>query len=210
MVGKSGPKPEPPVQLAFQPGATGLSAQDLGQLDLLIRKMKKDDNLEVIIQHDLGTADIQRVTLRANPTPEECASLAYQLRTRKLDLLAERSRRSGEVRSILASAPSPERASAVTQLRALDQQLSQTEDALDKLYDMLRPGADRQAGRRTRAAGLELGQNRLNLVQNELLGANIAKASDRIHSKNATFKRSPDSPDAPGKITITLVPKKKQ
>jgi len=209
IVGKNGPKPEPPVVLAFQPGATGLSSADLSQLDQLIKKMKKDDNLEVQIRHDLGTADIQRAAVRANPTPEECASLAYQLHARKLDLLAQRSRRSGEVRSILASAPSGEGASAVTQLRDLDRQLSQTEDALDKVYDLPRPGADRQSGRRTRAAALELGRDRLNLVRDYLLSANPVKANDRIHSANATFAQ-PDSPDVPGKVTLTLVPKKKQ
>jgi hypothetical protein len=39
---------------------------------------------------------------------------------------------------------------------------------MDRLYDLLKPGADRTAGRRTRAACLELADWRLNAVRRAL------------------------------------------
>ena len=90
-------------------------------------------------------------------------------------------------------------------LRTLDLRIAQTENAMDQLYDMLRPGADRQANRRTRAAAMEVGKRRLAAVKDALVSAGIAE--QRVRQTNPVY--APGDSDEGGMVVITLVPKKK-
>jgi hypothetical protein len=130
------------------------------------------------------------------------------LRSRKIDLLGQRSQLAGQARGVIASAPADQASQIVSRLRSIDQQIAQTEDALDKVYDLLRPGAERQATRRTRAASLELAQHRLDQARNYLLSANVPKATERIRAVNPTF--APTDSDSGGTIVIAVISKKKQ
>jgi len=58
-------------------------------------------------------------------------------------------------------------------------------NSLDQLYDLLRPGAETQADRRTRAASLEIGRQRLAAVRVALLIAGPTDGDQRIHLTNA-------------------------
>ena len=84
--------------------------------------------------------------------------------------------------------------------------MAQNDDALDRLYGLLRPGADRQAARRTRGACLEYGKERLDAVKQALTAAGLTDM-DRVHMANPKFEQVPG--DEGGKVVVTLVPKKK-
>jgi hypothetical protein len=95
-------------------------------------------------------------------------------------------------------------------VRALDRELAGTEDALDRVYDLLRPGAERQASRRTRAAAIDVGRQRLEQTRAALLatGGNAIPGLDgRIRVLNPQF--NPAQGDAGGRVVIAVVSKKK-
>jgi hypothetical protein len=73
---------------------------------------------------------------------------------------------------------------------------------------MLRPGADRYADRRTRAACLQIAAERLKSVRDALMEANVPDASDRIRAVSATF--NPADTDQGGTVVVTVVQRKRQ
>jgi hypothetical protein len=208
--GKKDKAPLEPVELAFAPGVTHLSDAGRQSLDRIVALLQKDKNVALQLRHELGSGDVSRAEARANPDLQECQNLAYRLRSRKLSLLAARAQLGGQVRGVIASGlPAAASQAAVAQLRSVDRDIAETEAALDKVYELMRPGAERQASRRTRAASLELAQDRLDLVKAYLLSAGVPNAADRVIAANATFTQ-PESPDQSGKIVITIVAKKQQ
>jgi hypothetical protein len=203
---------QPQVQtLEFDPGVTGLDAPQKQVLNQLIARLRKEETTELTLQSELGGSDVERADRLANPSEQECRSLAERLGNRKVDLLSQRSQLAGEARGVIASSTAADASQIVTRLRRLDQQIAQTEDALDKVYELLRPKAlenDSQRQRRKKAASLEMAQQRLDQTKAYLLAANIPKAGDRIHTRNTRFEASPES--GGGKVVITVIAKKKQ
>jgi len=169
--------------------------------------MKKEGELELQVRHELTDGDISRAAVRANPTPEESRAIAQQLRAQKAQLLERRAVLAGTARGQLGSRPEASAEATLQSLQAIDRQIAQTENAMDQLYDLLRPNAERQADRRTRGAALDIGRQRLAAVKNALVAAGVQGADTRIHQTNPVFNPT-DSPQG-GLVVITLVPKKK-
>ena len=89
----------------------------------------------------------------------------------------------------------------------MDRELAATEDAMDRVYDLLRPGADRQADRRTRAACLEVAQDRLKAVQAALVTSGVPNVDGRVRLLKPQF--NPDAGADGGRVVMTVVSKKK-
>jgi hypothetical protein len=168
--------------------------------------MKKDDSLNLVIHHELGGGDLKVAQERANPSLQDAQNLAEQLRQQQLNALQQRSALAGTARAQLAWGSAQAADATIEQLRALDQQVARNDDAMDGLYGMLRPGAEHQAARRTRGAGLEYGRERLDAVKQALVTAGLTDM-DRVHMANPQFAQVPG--DEGGKVVVTLVPKKK-
>jgi len=195
-----------PIVLGFSPAATALDPDDARTLNDVVEEMRRNKKLNVTIRGELGGGDVTRAAVLANPTPEDCLSLASQLRQQKLDLLAARSQLAGQARGELAVRSEKETNPTIEQLRELDRQIASTEDALDRLYEMLKPGADRQADRRTRAAAIEIGQSRLDAIRAALLANGIPNATERVRAARAQF--SPSENDKGGRVVLQLTEKK--
>lgn len=201
------PARQEPVELAFGPAITSLSSADRQSLDRLVAQMRKDKNVELTLRHELGGGDVSRARQRANPSAQDCANLAYRLRATKLQLLSERAALAGRTRALVASGSTADSARAVQQLRELDRRLAQTEDAMDQLYELMRPGAERQSERRTRAASLEISSDRLNEVKSYLLASGVPNAAERVRSAAPTFTAAEG--DAGGKVIVTVIARKR-
>jgi hypothetical protein len=199
-------KPEPPVVLPFDPGNTDLSSADRAQIIALVKRLKDDDSLNLTIRHDLGGGDLSIANQRANPSAQDALYLAGQIRQQQLNLLQQRSNIAGTARAQLAWGSGQLASTTIEQLRTLDQQAAANDDAMDRLYGILKPGADRQASRRTRGACLEYGRERLDAVKQAFAAAGLTNL-DRVHFANAKFAQA--TGDAGGQIVITLVPKTK-
>jgi hypothetical protein len=144
----------------------------------------------------------------ANPSPADCATIAEQIRGRKRSLSQSRQELATAARAQLASGASADAEMNMEKLRAVDRELAAAEDALDRVYDLLRPGADRQADRRTRAAALVIAQQRLDAVRAALLTIGGPGLDQRVRVTRAQFTE-PAQPDTAGKVTFTVLEKKK-
>ncbi|MGB7160366.1 MAG: hypothetical protein WBD40_20020, partial [Tepidisphaeraceae bacterium] len=123
------------------------------------------------------------------------------LRERKNQMLELRGQLAEDARVELASHAQP--AATISRLRGVSRELADNEEALDRLYDLLRPGADRQADRRTRAACIEIGQARLDAVESNLKSVpGIEAAKERVQVTRAQFAE--DAATADGRVLLTV------
>lgn len=201
-------KPEEPIVLLFPAGATDPEPAEARKLAALADRLKADPELQVAVKHELGGGDLKLAEARANPTPADAAAMAAALRRRKLELGRVRADVAAEARVRLASGGGPDAAAGVDRLRAIDREIGRSEEALDRLYDLLRPGADRQAPRRTRAAALDVGRDRLEVVRQSFAAAGVPNLAERVKPANPQFNPT-DDPAAGGRVTITLAKVKK-
>src|SRR5262249_30219746 len=132
-------KPAEPIVLVFSPAATALDADEAQKLEQVVSDLRKNKKLDVTIRHERGGGDVARAAILANPSPEDCLSLASQLRQQKLELLSVRSQLAGQARGELAVRTEKQAKATLDQLRELDRQIAQAEDALDGVYEMLKP-----------------------------------------------------------------------
>jgi hypothetical protein len=191
-----------PVIIPFAPGYAGLSAEDQKAIDSLIVTLREEKTAQLTLRHELGGGDIARAEIRANPSSEASLAYARQLRARKMVMLEDRASLAGRARSDLATASLADAQTTLDQLRQLDLEIANTENALDELYDMQRPGADRQATRRMRSAALELGRLRLEAVKSAIL-AGVPQAVNRVNVTHPQFTEIEG--DAGGQVSIKIV-----
>jgi hypothetical protein len=199
------PSDEPPVEVWFEPGVASLSPQGRAAIGELLARLESDRKMEVIIRHELGAADVARAAVRANPPPDQLSQLAAQLRRRKHDLTIERAAVAATVRAQLSFAGDLAD-DGRARLQAIDRELAATEDALDELYNLLRPGADRQAPRRTRAASLALAQQRIDEVRDALLASDLPGIAERVRVTSPQFNPREDER---GAVLISITSQKR-
>lgn len=188
--GAKNTKPEAPIVLTFDPGAVALEPAQQVKLAELAQRMIKDPKIIVTISHELGEADVAAASDRANPPVEEAANLALELRARKLALSQLRAQAAGEAEAQLASFSSSDAEPALLRLRAIDRDLAATENALDHVYELLRPGAQRQALRRTRATAIEFAAQRLAGVRALLAADGVPDVDHRVKLMNPRYNPS--------------------
>lgn len=201
--------------LDFPVGDASVTSAEAAHLAPLVAQLLRQKDLEVTLRHELTRGDVEAAGSRANPSPADAAAIAANLRRQRSELVQRRAELAGRARSHLATLPAAEAQAAVEALRDVDRQISATDTALDAALDLLRPGADRQASRRARAAAIELGQQRLEVARQLLLGGETASrspapavAAERVRIVNAGFAPS-DEPAAGGRVVITLIEPKK-
>jgi len=197
-------EPEKPTVITFAPGDAAIDAPQHVALSVLVERLQRDPNLEVTLRHELSSADLPLEAARANPSRDDALRLAGRLRLRRGELLSLRAQMSGQARVALFSMSSDQQALAVQRLRGVDRELASTEDALDRLYELLRPGADSQRDRRTRQACLEVGWSRLHAVGGSFAAAGIPESRVRLARPQFAPAASPPG----GDVTITVVKKK--
>jgi hypothetical protein len=200
----AGKKPkEQPVVLQFAAGSGSVDFSQLNGLAPILKRMKDDKSLTLTIRHTLGGGDIVVARTRANPSPADCLNLEYQFRQRKSELLQLRADVAGQARAQLVSLGEADAGPTLARLKAIDQEIAHTEDSLDEVGDLLRPGADRQSDRRTRAAALAIAQDRLQSVLAILQAAGVPDFKNRVHAVEAQYNPTEDANG--GQIVITEV-----
>jgi hypothetical protein len=205
--GDKKPDEPQPVVIQFVPGGVDLDPAARKQLDDLLEQARKDENMQLTIRHELGGGDVAVAQQRGNPSRDDSLAMATELRSRKLVLAQERAQLAGQARAQLASIGVDQSAAVLTRLRSLDQQIGGIELSLDQLYDLLKPGAERQAARRTRAAGIEIGRVRAEAVRKLLSPPDLKQASERVKTAGVQF--DPADGNLGGRIVVTPVTKKK-
>ena len=195
---------EPPIKIPFPAGYSDLGPDQMSQLQSLAIRLQKNDSLRVTLKSEAGRDDVWLASQRVNPGTGNAIVLADALSRRREALLAARLDAASQVRALLASTDTDDAALAIERLRTINRQLAYTENAMDYAYDLLRPGADRQAMRRTRAATLAIARARTEAIREFLIGSgHRALDPSRISQANPQFVESPENQD--GVVTVTTV-----
>jgi hypothetical protein len=197
---------EEPVVIAFAPGAISLDDTQVKALVELLKRLKDNSDLTLTIRHTLGGKDVQLAMQRANPSPAECRDIEHQLLSHKAELLRLRADAAGQARAQLMALGETNAAAALDRLAAIDREIARTENALDQVLELLRPGADRQATRRMRAVALDFGRERLDAVRDVLWVSRVKHIADRVRIIDAQF--NPTDGDSSGQVFIAVVEKK--
>ncbi|MGN6507649.1 MAG: DUF748 domain-containing protein, partial [Tepidisphaeraceae bacterium] len=191
-----------PVTIDYAPGESQLTPAEEAALKPVIALMKDDPTIQVTLQHTLGAADVALAEQRANPLSEDSRALAENLRQRKFDLQREVAQASVALRVALATEDAKSQAAAADALRAAAARLKENGDELDQVLDLLRPGAQRQADRRTRTAAILLGDMRMRAVRDALLQSGVPGIANRLRQANALY--NPGDDQKPGEVTLVL------
>ncbi|MBN1421423.1 MAG: DUF748 domain-containing protein [Planctomycetes bacterium] len=178
---------EKPATVGFEPGETAPSREQLLYLGALIDRMRENEEVVVTLEHKIGGGDIPIAAGRANPPRDEAIQLAAKLRAKRSDLERARAEAAAEARASLIAGLAGAADTARERLRAIDREISLTERALDRTGDLLRPGAERQAVRRTREACVEIGRARLQAVRDALVRSGIPRIEQRIDIRRPRF-----------------------
>jgi hypothetical protein len=194
--------PPPSASIAFAAGATTLSAADAAALAPLVAKMRADADWVVQVQHRLGAADVERAERLANPDPSTCRELAEGLRRRRAEIARERGELAPLVRAAWGAADARRAEDATQRLRALDAEAGNVEDALDRILDHLKPGAERHRAKRTLSAALALARARVEALREWLAAQRIEDLDERFEARPPTFDVAPGG--AAGSVLAVL------
>ncbi len=203
LTGRDGPKPgEFARSFDFEAGAAD-EPSDEDALESLRRRLAADTALQVTLVHEFGALDLARAERLANPAIEDCQRLAERLRQRKAELARRREELAAQARIEIALGRSQDAEDLLTRVRALDRELGFAEGSLDRLLELLRPGAERRMSQRTRAAALLLARERIERVRQALIARGIAP--ERIEPRPA---RSLEATRESGG-RVTAIPRRK-
>ncbi len=155
--------PAPPVEIAFAPGSSELPADVEAKLFTLRKMLAANPSLQLVVRHELGAEDLVRAERLANPPEATCRDLVVRSRQRKSELQRDRAEAATRVRALLAVG-AREAAAERESLCAMDRELASVEDDLDRVLEILRSPSPRRAQKRTRAAALEIGRDRIDAV----------------------------------------------
>ena len=190
-----------PQVLSFAPGDPVLVPVEIGKIGPVLEQMRDDRSLSMTLHHESGSGDFARAKERVNPSTEDCLRRAAGLKERRTELLAVRAPAATRARIAVASRLDGQDREPLENLRAIDRELGQIENALDHLYRLLRAGAERQAAQRTRAACIVLGRDRLAAVRAALTSSGIPGIEERIRIAPVRFAEAEGSEG--GRVVIT-------
>jgi uncharacterized protein involved in outer membrane biogenesis len=191
-----------PVAIEFLPGESRLSNLQRDQIRAAAETMWKDRSVVVTVQHTLGSDDDLLVQARANPPASASLAVAERLRGRKAELQRQLRSLEGQLQAAMFSQNEALTQGMSESTRRIAAELAATEEALDQALDLLRPGADRQAQRRTRASAIRLAELRLHAVQDALLESDVGDVADRVRKATALYNVDQSQPL--GRVTIVL------
>ncbi len=191
-----------PVVLAFEPGTVVPASASRKELKLLAGRMEDEDDLVLTLRHELGGGDLEEAYLRANPSPEDCHYLIIRLKARRIELLSDRAEVASRARAAYASGFESECSAQTQRLQEIDRELGLVEQSLDRVLELMRPGAERQAIRRARDACIAIGSARLKAVLEAMKEAGVEDADERIRITRPRYHETGGS----GGGVVTLTP----
>ncbi len=127
-----------------------------------------DEDIELVLIHELGEGDLPRAEALATPPPDVVARTVEHLRTRHAAMDAVRCTLATEIAALYATGRMQEAWVKQEQLVAEDNRLGELEQALDEALTMLAGDTPHAQRRRTQAAAQALGNKRLSIVQDRL------------------------------------------
>lgn len=169
-----------PVAVAFEPGQVALGPAQETAIRRLARWLRRNEDIILVLQHDVGTADASLLAGVSDPDPAHDRDLIARLEVGRAELLWRRSDAEARARTAFAAARQDDAQDAIHTIQRLEDALGRIEGSLAQAYDRLGNRSDRLAGRRSRAAAQELAEARLALVRQMLCAAGVRAAEHRV------------------------------
>lgn len=182
-----------PLLLPLDAGVVALPPDANRKLLAVLEEAARNKNMVVDIQHQLGSDEVQLSIRRANPSPQQAAALASQLRQQRAELLSRRDVALAAAVAHASGLATLANEDPVLTLRSVQSELASVEQSFDFVFDLLRPGADRDASRRARAAALSLANARLQSVRSLVETVTGKAAAERVRVGVARFNPSGDA-----------------
>ena len=176
--------------IQFAPADVGLDRSAREQLETILSQLRDNEDLVVTLRHQFGQSDIPLIEQRANPDERECVALVNALRDQRRRLTRERDGVAARTRAAFGARLERQATAGQVRLRSVETQLGQTEEALDAVLELLRPGAERQSSRRTRQAAAVVGQLRLRALRDYVLRAEWERPLERLRLVRARFEEA--------------------
>ncbi len=202
---ETGPAARETTTLNFESGSAELSPAEAARLDAVVARLRRDPELRVLLEHRFGVDDLERARVLANPSEGKARELGKALGVRRAELLRERDEQSARARALYQLGSDSKARDAAHRLRDLDAELGRVEEARDRVYELLRPGAERREERRTRAAAFALAEWRQAAVREVLLAAEIDDLEERLETRRPRFEVAlDDEGDALGRGSVIV------
>ncbi|MCK6445188.1 MAG: DUF748 domain-containing protein [Planctomycetes bacterium] len=192
------------IALDFATGITLLDERASETLERFVDRFGDDERFVFAVQHRFAAADVERAARLANPSPQACKELSDRLRFDKADLARRREELAARARVDYAVGREEAAAEATLALRALERELGLAEDALDRVHELLKPGAERKRDQRTKAALNAIALERLARLKQVLVDRGID--AERIEIR--ALKHAPAADLASSRIV--LIPRKRK
>ncbi|MEZ5989010.1 MAG: DUF748 domain-containing protein [Planctomycetota bacterium] len=183
----------PPVELAFEPGATDLVAEAREALAATAEALADDEELVVRIVHELGRQDLAYAERIANPPVEDLVKHAtrqreeYKALERRRDIVAQ------ELRTAWALGDDGVTEALRTKLRAVERQIGTLEVARERLFTHLRDSGEGRRAARTRKACEELARARQEAVRALLVELGGEAIAERVTLIRPRFRPDPEA-----------------
>jgi len=198
----------PPLgSLDFLPGDANLLPSEQPKLAAAIERMRDDKKLVIVLAHEMTQADLDRASQLANPPADDCRELAIGLRRKRASLMRIRDEVTAGARTQLLTGSESDAAESIKRLRALDAELGRTEIALDRVLELLQPGAERRREKRGRKAAMTVAEARLGAIVAVLQASGIKNIGERIEVRRPR-RRVAEAEDLPadqgGRVTVAV------
>ncbi|MBL8843992.1 MAG: DUF748 domain-containing protein [Planctomycetes bacterium] len=206
LLGKTEPLPfdGTPIVVALEPGSGVLPTDALARLEPLLAQLRADPSLSVVVDHQLGGGDVERLEQWSRPSDDDLAELARKLRTRRATVDDERAVAAAAARVAIGSGDEAAATAARESLRGAERELARIEEALEATL-ALHGDARRGVAQRVRASAKALAAARLAAARELLMGAAVESIGTRLQVKRA--RATPPLGDGGGVLLFTPRPK---
>ncbi len=184
--------------VTFAPGSVTPPLAATAALQDLVAEAQ--DGALLVLQHELGGADVKIARQLATPPTADTLTLLADLRHRRAQLLQQRERALRELR-VQIGIEGFDHPRLREGMRTIDRELGRIEQALDEALELLRPDAARRADARARRAALAAAERRLEALRDQLVREGAPP--DRIELRRPRFLAA----DCDCGSTITVTPR---
>lgn len=183
-----------PMTVVFAPGSSELDRAQRIALELLAERLEKDDELILLLRHELGVQDggpMERIT---SPDAAHDRDLIARLAARRAELLWRRSDQEARTRAAFGAGAYAGAQAAIAEIQRIEATLGRIERALAGAEDRVGSRSDRLAERRARTAALALAEARMVEVRETLCAAGLREADRRVRLGPARYVAAAETP----------------
>lgn len=176
-----GGKQEPEkIYLNYEPAELELNPENYAALKEIAGRLNKNEQLRVVLVHELGTDDRERLVETANPSAEDCIGLIARFGQRRSELMERRSDLKTNILAAYSAGLNGEAGRLRRELMSLHNELGEIDKRVSDLTELLTPRARRGSERRIQQGAKTLGKMRLEWIYDQLKNLGVKNPKKRV------------------------------